>query len=151
MIQRPIPPLNVLIIEDEALLVMDMECVVQDSGHKVLGDVASVPELNDFSSRENPDLAFVDINLAKGTSGLDASMIIRERWDAAFIVFVSANPERIPKGHAGAHGVIAKPFTEKGLTAALNYISQGICTPPPSSAQPGSFIPFPAFEASWRG
>jgi AmiR/NasT family two-component response regulator len=145
---RPSAPLNVLIIEDEAVLVMDMEAVVQDAGHNLFGDVASVYELQAFDSAEAPDLAFVDINLAKGTSGLDASMIVRERWTNAFIVFVTANPGKIPEGHAGSHGVIVKPFTQKGLTAALEYICQGMCTPPPTVDLPASFIPFPAFAES---
>jgi DNA-binding LytR/AlgR family response regulator len=150
MTGRPTVPLNILIIEDEALLVMDIESVVQDAGHRVFGDVASVHELRDFESADAPDLAFVDINLAKGTSGLEASAIVRDRWTDAFIVFVTANPTKIPEGHAGAHGVIAKPFSQIGLTAALEYICQGMCTPPPKNTMPGSFTPFPAFEASWK-
>ena len=149
MNNRPAPPLNILIIEDEAILVMDMEAVVQDTGHTVIGDVASVDELSQLDPSEPPDLAFVDIHLAKGSSGLDASLMVRSRWANTFIVFVTANPGKIPEGHAGSHGVMAKPFTEKGLIAALQYISQGICAPPPMVARPGSFKPFPAFEASW--
>ena len=149
MTERPVPPLNILIVEDEAILVMDMEAVVEDAGHRVVADVASVDELQRLNPSRHPDLAFVDINLAKGSSGLDASALVRSRWSNAFIVFVTANPGKIPEGHAGSHGIIAKPFTQKGLIAALEYISQGICTPPPTIDVPGSFSPFPAFEASW--
>lgn len=149
MTDRPVPPLNILIVEDEAILVMDIEAVVHDAGHRVMGDAASVRQLADMCPDRSPDLAFVDINLAEGSSGLDASLDVRKRWPNAFIVFVTANPAKIPLGHAGSHGVIAKPFTEKGLFSALEYISQGICSPPPSAMLPGSFSPFPAFEASW--
>jgi CheY-like chemotaxis protein len=149
MTLRPAPPLKILIIEDEAILVMDMEAVVEDTGHRVVADVASVDELQSLDLSEPPDLAFVDINLSKGSSGLDASILVRSRWSNAYIVFVTANPGKVPAGHAGSHGIIAKPFTQRGLVAALSYISQGICTPPPTIALPGSFSPFPAFEASW--
>jgi CheY-like chemotaxis protein len=149
MSERPVSPLNILIIEDEAILVMDMEAVVSDSGHRVLADVASVDELRALNPPRAPDLAFVDINLARGSSGLEASALVRSRWSDAFIVFVTANPGKVPEGHAGSHGIIAKPFTQRGLTAALEYICQGICTPPPSVELPGSFSPFPGFEASW--
>lgn len=149
MMERPVPPLNILVVEDEAILVMDMEAVVEDTGHRVMADVASVDELRDLDLAKPPDLAFVDINLAKGSSGLDASVLVRARWPNAYIVFVTANPGKVPEGHAGSHGIIAKPFTQKGLMAALVYISQGICTPPPRADLPGSFSPYPAFEASW--
>lgn len=151
MIQRPKTPLKVLIIEDEALLVMDIESVIMDAGHHVLNDVASVDELELLELQVAPDLVLVDLNLAQGTSGLDASTIVRKRWIDSFIVFVTANPGKIPEGHAGAHGVIAKPFTQKGLNSALVYICQGICTPPPEAPLPGSFVSFPAFEQSWAG
>lgn len=149
MTQRPSTPLNILIIEDEAILVMDMESVIEDTGHNVVADVASVTELQKLQPSKTPDLAFVDIQLAQNTNGLDASNLVRERWSNTAIVFVTANPGKIPVGHAGAHGVIAKPFTRNGLIAALEYLSEGISSPPPTKSQPASFVAFPGLEKLW--
>lgn len=150
MTQRPATPLNILIIEDEAILVMDMELVIEDTGHTVIGDVASVIELQKLQPSTAPDLAFVDIQLAQNTNGLDASNLVRERWSDTAIVFVTANPGKVPVGHAGAHGIIAKPFTRSGLIAALEYLSEGISSPPPRKSQPASFVAFPGLDKQWQ-
>lgn len=142
-------PFQVLIVEDEALLAMDIEAMVEDAGHHVVAELASVRELVALQTSIAPTVAFVDIQLAEGSSGLDACRIIQERWDAVVIVFVTANPLKIPADFCGAHGVIPKPFSRNGLMSALRYIEEGVCAPPPVSPQPSSFIASPAFAASW--
>ncbi|WP_375271135.1 response regulator [Sphingomonas sp.] len=142
-------PFRVLIVEDEALLAMDIEALVEDAGHQVVGEAASVHELEALPLSAEPDLAFVDLQLALGTNGLDAAKLIRERWARAAVIFVTANPKKIPEDFAGAHGVIPKPFSRAGLTSALRYIEEGLTTPPPTSPLPASFIASPAFAASW--
>lgn len=147
---RPKPPLRVLIVEDEPLLAMDIEFMVENGGHKVVAEAASLYDVENLEDGAAPNVAFVDIQLAKGTSGLDVNLLIQKRWPQAIIVFVTANPKKIPNDFAGAHGVIAKPFTESGFESALKYLQEGVCAPPPLSAQPGSFIASPSFAASWR-
>lgn len=142
------PHFRVLIVEDEALLAMDIEAMLADGGHEVIGEAASLDEVERLELAEAPDLAFVDIQLARGSSGLDVCALIRRRWAAAIIIFVTANPRKIPDDFCGAHGVIPKPFTRNGLVSALHYIEEGVCDPPPSSPQPGSFIASPNFAAS---
>jgi CheY-like chemotaxis protein len=149
MTNRPHAPLSVLIVEDEALLAMDIEAMVEDAGHQVIGEVASLDEVQDLPGSLRPDLAFVDIQLAKGSSGLDVCAIIRKRWVDAIVVFVTANPLKIPADFAGGHGVIPKPFSRTGLISAMRYIEEGVCDPPPLSPQPASFIAAPAFAALW--
>lgn len=146
---RPQPPLKVLIVEDEMLLVMDMEAMVEASGHRVVAEAASLQDVQALDDALRPDLAFVDIQLARGTSGLDACKLIRQRWQDTFVVFVTANPLMIPEDFCGGHGVIAKPFSRNGLMSAMRYIEQGVCDPPPTSARPASFTASPAFVAGW--
>lgn len=147
--RRPKPPLRILIVEDEALLAMDMEAMVEDSGHNVVAEAASLYDVEALDEGARPDLAFVDIQLARGTNGLDVCRLIRARWSNAFIVFVTANPAKIPEDYCGAHGVIAKPFSRNGLMSAMRYIAEGVCDPPPTSPQPTSFLASPSFAASW--
>jgi CheY-like chemotaxis protein len=143
------PPFDVLIVEDEALLAMDIEAMLEDAGHHVVGEAPCTRTLAELAGRIMPGLVFVDVQLAHGTSGLDACAFIRRCWPDAFVVFVTANPSKIPDDFAGAHGVIPKPFSRNGLTSAMRYIEQGISDPPPTSPQPASFIASPAFAASW--
>ncbi len=146
---RPVAPLGVLIVEDEALLAMDLEAMVEDAGHSVIAEASSLPDVARLTDTLDPAIAFVDIQLAKGSSGLDVARLISQRWPATIIVFVTANVLSIPSDFAGAHGVIAKPFSRSGLISAMHYIAESVIDPPPASAPPVSFIASSAFASAW--
>lgn len=144
-------PLRVLIVEDEALLALDVEGVVQDAGHLVVGDAASLSDVEALPVTTAPDLAFVDMQLAQGSSGLDVCRYIITRWPAAVVVFLTANDRLIPADFAGGHGIIGKPFTRVGLTAAIRYLEQGLSAPPPTLMQPSIFRVSEAFAETLLG
>lgn len=147
--ERPAKMLDFLIVEDEALLAMDIEAMVEDCGHRVVADAASLGDVEALAHIAAPDVALVDVQLAKGSSGIDVSTLIQARWSATMIVFVTANPKKLPVDLGGAHGVIAKPFSRNGLMAALNYIQESVIAPPPSSSRPDSFQAAPSISGRW--
>ena len=148
--KRHKPPLNILIVEDEPLIAMDMEMMVEDAGHTVVAEAASLYDAQNLEDDLEPNIAFVDIQLAKNTSGLDVSELIQQRWPDTIIVFVTANPKIIPEDFGGAHGVIPKPLSHTGFIAAMKYLQEGVCDPPPIMQQPNSFTASPAFAATWN-
>jgi len=143
------PPFSVLIVEDEAVLCMDIEAMVEECGHTVVGDAMCLADVMALSDMAAPDIAFVDIQLADGSSGLEVCAWIRARWDTTAVVFVSANPAIIPADFAGAHGVIPKPFSRHGLASAMRFIGEGMSDPPPKSGQPPSFVASPRIAKLW--
>lgn len=144
-----ISAMNVLIVEDEILLAMDIEAIVEDCGHRVLAEAASLKDVEDLPDDIVPQLAFVDIHLANGSSGFDVSRLIQKRWPDALIVFVTANVAKIPEDFSGAHGVIAKPFSNAGIKHALKYLADGVLDPPPSQPLPASLITSAHLERRW--
>ena len=94
------------------------------------------------------DIAFVDIHLADGPTGVDVAEHIRES-KRSMVVFMTANPKRIPDHFAGAIGVIAKPYTMNGLVSALRYLQEGVRRPPPVSVLPAGFTLSPAYRTVW--
>jgi CheY-like chemotaxis protein len=147
--ERPKPPLSVLIVEDEPLLAMDVEMMVEDAGHRVMAEAASLYDVEALDPAQSPDIAFVDMQLARGTNGLQVCALIQERWSNTMIIFVTANPKKIPDDFSGAHGVIPKPFSRSGFMNALIYLQESVCTPPPVTALPGSFMPSEHLAATW--
>ena len=137
-------PMGILIVEDEVLLAMDLEAIIEDNGHRVVGEAASLRDVQALGDNVDPQLAFVDMQLADGTNGLEVCRLIQQRWPAALIVFVTANISKIPPDFAGGHGAIAKPFSHSGIVNALNYLAEGVFDPPPSGQLPASLIPAPA-------
>jgi len=143
-----IEPLKVLIVEDEALLAMELESLVEEAGHSVVGWATSSAEAKTMVNAIEADIAFVDIHLSDGPSGVDVAEYIGEK-KSSMVVFMTANPKRIPDHFAGAIGVIAKPYTMNGLTSALRYLQEGVRRPPPVSTRPAGFTLSPAFAAVW--
>ena len=141
--------LSVLIVEDEAILVMDIEAMVEDLGHEVIGEAASFQEVTEMTLDRAPDLAFVDVQLASGSSGLDVCQYLGERWPQTAVVFVTANPKMLPDDYLGAFGVIPKPFSRAGLLSAMRFLEEGILDPPPSIDAPPSFIASPRVAQDW--
>lgn len=132
MTRRPAPPLSILLVEDEPIIAMDIQFMVEDAGHSVIMTAASLYDVEDMQFDTAPDVAFVDIQLAQQTSGLDVSKLIQARWPETIIVFITANPKLVPEDFDGAHGLIAKPFSAAGFNAAMKYLQEGVCDPPPS-------------------
>lgn len=145
---RPKAPLTVLIVEDEALLAMDLEAMVEDAGHSVVAEASSLDEVLEMRDDLLPAIAFVDVQLARNSSGIDVARLVRSRWPETIVVFVTANPLKVPPDFAGAHGVIAKPFSRTGLLSAMYYLAESVMDPPPASPQPSSFVASDAFVAS---
>lgn len=141
--------LRVLIVEDEMLLAMDIEALVEDCGHEVVAEVASLDEFEALAFDTCPQLALVDLHLAKGSSGLDVCRGISLRWPECVVVFLTANVSKLPPDYAGGHGVIAKPFSQSGMITALDYLSDAIQDPPPSRHTPASFTPSEQWASRW--
>ncbi len=141
-------PLNILIVEDEALLAMELEGLIEDAGHAVVGWATNSREAKTLVDQVEADVAFVDIHLSDGPTGVDVAEYIR-KVRASTVVFMTANPKRIPDHFAGAVGVIAKPYTMAGLMAALRYIHEGVRRPPPVSERPVGFTLSPEYKSNW--
>ncbi len=145
----PNPPLRILIVEDEALLAMDLAAIIEDAGHLVEAEAATLSEVEALAGSIDPHIAFVDLQLADKSSGIDVCAEILRNWPAATIIFVTANPKKLPEDFAGGHGVISKPFSRMGMLSTLNYLEEGVCRPPPVSTLPAEFTPAPHLMASW--
>jgi DNA-binding response OmpR family regulator len=116
--------LRILIVEDEFLIALELESLLQDAGHDVVGIAASSEEAKALGRDCKPDLAFVDIHLADGLTGVDVARSLSDEHNIT-VLFMTANAKRIPEDFAGARGVIAKPYTERGVREALAYVMAG--------------------------
>jgi DNA-binding response OmpR family regulator len=141
-------PLRVLIVEDEALLAMELEALVEEAGHTVVGWAVSSREALALLDTTEADLAFVDVHLADGPTGIEVAERMRAQRGLT-VVFLTANPKRLPENLAGAAGVIAKPYSLSGLNAALRYLHEGVRRPPPRQPRPTGFALGPDYEMRW--
>ena len=102
---------DVLIIEDEPLIAMDIEDLVTSLGHRVLGVARTHREAIRMAAERKPQLVLSDIQLADGSSGIDAVNDILKDFDVP-VIFITAFPERLLTGERPEPAfLITKPFS----------------------------------------
>ena len=110
---------DVLIIEDEPVIAADIEALVRELGHQVLDIAATRTEAVDAVARRVPGLVLADIQLADGSSGIDAVKDILSKFDVP-VIFITAFPERLLTGERPEPTfLITKPFQPETVKAAI--------------------------------
>ena len=110
---------DVLIIEDEPVIAADIEALVTELGHTVLDIAATRSEAAAAVARQTPGLVLADIQLADGSSGIDAVKDILGRFDVP-VIFITAFPERLLTGERPEPTfLITKPFQPETVKAAI--------------------------------
>ena len=84
---------DVLIIEDETFIAMDIEALVESLGHHVIGIARTHSEAVALARQKRPGLILADIQLADGSSGLDAVNELLGSLEVP-VIFITAYPER---------------------------------------------------------
>jgi DNA-directed RNA polymerase specialized sigma24 family protein len=101
---------DVLIIEDETFIAMDIEALVESLGHRVIGVARTHTEAIALARQKRPGLILADIQLADGSSGLDAVNELLDTFEVP-VIFITAYPERFLTGQRPEPAfLIAKPF-----------------------------------------
>lgn len=125
-----LPDLRVLIVEDQALLAIELELILGEAGCDVVGCAMDRAGALALAGADPPDLALVDINLLDGMTGPDIAARLVHEFGTR-VIFLTANPEQIPGGLAGALGSVSKPFDEATIRAVVGFARRYIRTGDP--------------------
>ncbi len=113
---------EVLIIEDEPLIALDLQNVVEDLGHRVVDVARTHREAIRAVGHLQPGLILADIQLADGSSGLEAVNEILGAFEVP-VIFITAYPERFLTGAPPEPAfLIAKPFSVETLRAVISQV-----------------------------
>ncbi len=115
----------VLVIEDEAIIAMDIADIVEGMGHRVTGNARTHAEAVKLAGDDRPDLILADIQLADNSSGVEAVNEILTRLGPEFsevpVIFITAFPERLLTGERPEPAfLINKPYTEEQVRSAVS-------------------------------
>ncbi len=111
---------DILIIEDEPLIAMDIEQMVESLGHNVVGIARTHAEATALFKTTRPKMVLADIQLADGSSGIDA---VNEILGAASlpVIFITAFPERLLTGERPEPAfLVTKPFNPDMVKALIS-------------------------------
>ena len=111
---------RILIIEDEALVAMELRFVLEDLGYDVVDTVAEAASARRIVRETDIDLALVDIHLSDGPTGVALGRELGQDFGVS-VLFMTANPGMVREGVAGTIGVLSKPTDEQAVQTAVDY------------------------------
>ena len=112
---------RILIVEDEALVALELEATLDELGHEIVGiapDSSTALKLVGHA----PDVALVDINLRDGPTGITLGTRLAQEFGVN-VLFVTANPRSLADGIPGTIGVLPKPYSAEDVKAVMNYLA----------------------------
>lgn len=111
---------DVLIIEDEPMIAMDLESIVEGLGHRVAGVARTHTEAVRAVENNKPGLVLADIQLADGSSGLDAVNEMLALFQVP-VIFITAYPDRLLTGERPEPAfLITKPYQPDTVKAIVS-------------------------------
>ncbi|TAK48440.1 MAG: response regulator [Xanthobacteraceae bacterium] len=111
---------TVLIVEDEPLIALDIEALVTELGHRIAGIARTHKEAVRLAFENPPGLVLADIQLADGSSGMEAVAEILKRFSMP-VIFITAYPERLLTGERPEPAfLITKPFDSNMVRATIS-------------------------------
>jgi DNA-binding NtrC family response regulator len=113
---------RVLIIEDEHLISLDLSRLVTSLGHQVCSVARTYDEALAAIAKERPGLVLADIQLADGSSGIDAvNDILTER--SLPVVFITAHPDLLLTGERPEPTyLVSKPYDPEAVKAIISQV-----------------------------
>jgi DNA-binding NarL/FixJ family response regulator len=123
---------RVAIIEDEALVAMDMTSAVRGHGHEVVGPFGRIEEVAALSVAEAPEMAFVDLRLGARRCGTRVDRYLHERFGTVSI-YVTGDPEIACRRGTCAVGIPVKPVCAAEIGEAIRHLAgfrEGAAAPP---------------------
>lgn len=110
---------EVLLLEDEAIIAMDIEMTLQASGYSVLGPYRSMQDAQEILEKRRPNVAILDVNLGNG----ETSFPLAEQLNrlGVPVVFLSGYSAKIVPAPAALETAprLSKPVQERDLLMAI--------------------------------
>jgi DNA-binding response OmpR family regulator len=107
---------SILVVEDEALIAMDLQSILEDAGFNVLGPIGTIVNAFAFLERSTPDLALLDVNLGGVDVFALADALALRNIKIIFLTGHSAR--RLPDGHRH-RTLVSKPFLPGTVLEAI--------------------------------
>jgi DNA-binding NarL/FixJ family response regulator len=105
--------LRVLVVEDEALIAMELESILEQQGHEVVDAVATEADAIAAARLTRPDLVLMDVRLARGGDGVATAIRLRRELGIRSI-FITAQSDQVTRARAAAAepaGFLGKPLS----------------------------------------
>jgi AmiR/NasT family two-component response regulator len=115
------PPVRILLVEDDPTTALLVSAVLRREGYWVVGCAANGLDAIALAQAERPDLILMDIQLSGEMDGIDAAFAIREGADYPVVFLTShTSPAVLDRARsAEPHGYLLKPLDPRSLRPAI--------------------------------
>ena len=112
---------RVLVVEDEALIALDLESRLVELGYEVVGIADNRDDAVDLCRRKNPNLVLMDISIRGDMDGIETARDLVEMRDVPVIFLTAyANDSTVERAaEVSPYGYLQKPFHDRTLTATI--------------------------------
>jgi len=107
---------RILVVEDEALIAMDLQALLEEAGYDVLGPANSSAAALAIIDREEPDVALLDVNLGRSDAFGVASILTERNTQVIFLTGHTAH--KLPQQHRHLP-LVSKPYLPQVLLQAV--------------------------------
>lgn len=107
---------TVLVVEDEALIAMDLQALLEEAGYRVLGPANSTASAMQLLNGDDPDVALLDVNLGRSDVFGVANELAGRRTKVIFLTGHTA--QKLPQAHQH-RPLVAKPYLPHLLLQAV--------------------------------
>ena len=113
-------PLTVLVVEDEALIRLDLAEMLTEEGYVVAGEAGDGEQAVELARQLRPDLVIMDIKMPKVDGIAAAATLVDERIAPVVMLTAFSQRELITQARdAGAMAYLVKPFARHELVPAI--------------------------------
>lgn len=113
-------PLNILIADDEAIIRMDIKELLEEAGHKVVGEATNGQQAVELAKKMKPDLCIFDIKMPKMDGIAAAKIVSKEKIAPVVLLTAFSQPEIVKDAtEAGVLAYLVKPVQEANLFPAI--------------------------------
>lgn len=110
---------SILVVEDEALIAMDLQALLEEAGYRVLGPANSSVAALELLQGDNPDVALLDVNLGRSDVFSVANELAAR--GAKLIFLTGHTAQKLPQAHRH-RPLVAKPYLPHVLLKAVQQV-----------------------------
>jgi DNA-binding NarL/FixJ family response regulator len=141
--------LKILITEDEPILADELETIVTELGHHVVGVAATLKGTLQLAEQSGCDLALVDIYLRDGMTGPEIARQLAKSRHAA-VIFTTSSPDYLTADLESACGVLAKPLSEQSIKSAIAFVNECLDSGRALHPKPRALQLSPTYADRWK-
>jgi DNA-binding NarL/FixJ family response regulator len=114
---------SVLVVEDEAIIALDLACSIEALGYRVLGPASNHDDACRIARSEHPDLLLMDVTIQGDEDGIDTAREITHAIRAK-LVFLTAHTDAATRDRANAlkpDAFLTKPCSARQMQDVLDH------------------------------